>query len=1089
MSDATLTSSNNNNSNDKINKADSLNTTPRKAGDGPLSGSGCLSPSDGLFAAFPIQSLAAKPEAHGTSRRASSVSFNVHDPTSNPSGAVRGGDISPGARNLESPSNGGGHSHHNNPYRSARDAFYHHFEVDPKTCSSPNSPNPKGAPRDAAGSSTDVVRCHQLASVALGLSYLLAELEHTKGKFPNLRVTHEDIITTLRLPLSYTSHNHITFHELFAITEAFVKADVRFRDYVVKATTFDTKRAESTPAQTIVEEETSRRTSVLTATELRSVISDDGLCFDRVRIACYDGEIVSSEHVIEVEEGELDKNELLSNVLGDGVRVVSGDDKELRRRPQTHSACAVIADIHRTLNSVQLLPIVSVEPLKTRRLDVPLKTLLDALCVRNPDSLRAQGLIEIVKRGSCADKSAEGVLGISLGVIGEAGITKLLASDAATQDREVTSFDNIFGFEWQDNVSVSATNSLLAHCDYTVAGHILCTATAMHLLNPKRFPAIGVNSLVSELKLMTNQIILGSTVHPQQWYPYLQYAAEKNDVATAYVPFARQSKKPGSAPFVSVGTLLSIIKSSTGGAARGKVLLMVAFDGNKGRQTVNYTPPGDTDISYAIIAGFDEESESVLMLDCDVKRNAVHWVTTVDSLHCAMIDNGMFLLADKTEDGSLEALNELLPELDAFTKQLQRIPAYLPCSKQTFGPAESAGCATPLALLTVAAARLGVDASVDDFVVNSPCHVSHLLFPHISLFDLARLFNTLCRSRSLPLHATAVSLGTDRAMHRKSSLPSFAATLKSLVEDETCQVLVNFSRYLLPYAPSTAGMACPNYALVLAMPTSDTVVLCDTNKSAQERRFQVSVSELFKACEDMCPLSRRAKGYLVVSKEASAKIESDKQSTAVLGDLHFKTLHAHAFRPSGSPQLQAVAMAFTALGFPSDATAIFHSALEKGGERLTGILLPLSGLRRRFTVAAIVEVASVYAKECLGAALEVSTVAGSSRSGHTTRDDIKTLLSSPRAADEVVVCVYDVRNAYDVPLEFVSAGVVAGVTEATGEGTEPELTVINAEPSSWGEFWRSPLHFAVECIQRDPDDSEREKYGVLRVRRSSAQKK
>jgi hypothetical protein len=1113
---------------------DSLTTTPRANSVQKQESGVITSPSDGAnpFASFPIQQLGnAAPPPHG-GRRASSVSFGASgDAAAGASeGAgcvgVRKGDVSPpGGNLLPSPHSHSSHATKSNVYRVARDAYYHHFEIDSSSSSSSSSssaassevpsPTKSGIVRDASGNATETVRCHQLAVASLALSYLQADLEQTKGKFPSLRVTHEDIISTLKLPLSTLAHSHFTFHELHSIIASFIAADDRFKDlYEVRAITFDTKRADIAAALTLIEEETGRRASALTATELRTTISDDGLSFHRVKIACFDLETVTSENVIEMDSIDEVDNALITSVISEGVREVGAE--EFRRRPATHSGCAVIADIHRTKNNIQLLTASSVEPLKMKRTDVPLKIFHDALSVRNPASHRAQGIIEIWRKDAVVDKSAEGTMGISIG-IGMDALTKVLATSVVV-DMDYTAKDvrNVFG-NWRRGVAWVDPRTCPLECyDYTIANYLLATATMLHLLNPQRTPSIDVNTLVTELKLPANQILLGRTLHAQQWFAMMQCLAESRNCLAEYIPFVRQVKKTGSTPYVSIEALSNLIQAVVSrtvdttseetdeekknksdeerieSASRGLAML-VSFNGNKARQALNYVAPGENPISYAVIAGYDEENQLVLLIDCDTKRNELHWACTLDNLHSALVDHGIIILADAAKANSAETLKEILPELDAFTRAAKRIPKYVPTDLLSLGAAEALSSGTPLSLCALASTRLGAPTTLDDMIADLPCNISHALFPFMTLFDVARLFNTLSAKRGLGVIATATSLSLDRAMHRKVSHTAFATRLKAMLDDGH-QVIVYYSRFLLTQAPPISeSMQCPNYALVLAMPTADTVVLADTNPCQESSKFQVSVNELFKACEDVCQVSRRQKGFLCLAKDESAAATYKRANYGPFEGLHLRTLTSHAFRAVGSPQLQALAMGFTALGFPTQASQIFYCGVEHGGDAVSQQLLPMSGLRKRLTIDGLVEAANVYIKHQLSGAAEASKPAGSARNGQLTRDDAVELLKKsklPRAAandeksgkntGEVVVCVYDVRNAYDVPLEFVSAGVVAGADDA-----QEDVVIVEAEPSSWGEFFRAPAATAAECILRDPDDADRNKFGFVVLRKAS----
>lgn len=1104
-------------------KQDSLCTTPHNNTTKPASGSGVTSPSDGAnpFASFPLQQLSAAPASNnGGGRRASSVSFGGGvDLTAALETSTRksGGDISPTgvASALMPPSHAHtSHATKNNVYRAARDAYYHHFEESSggssMECATPKStPSKNGTVRDASGNATENVRCHQLAVASLALSYLLADLEQTKGKFPSLRVTHEDIISALKLPLSYLAHSHLTFHELHAIVSAFVAADDRFKEYQVRAISFDTKRADMAAALTLIEEETGRRASALSPTELRTTISDDGLSFHRVKIACFDSETVAAENVIEIDSSEM--SELLCSIMTEGVREVDAKDgeEEYRRRPATRSGCAVIADIHKAKNSIQLLSATSVEPLKMKRSDVPLKIFHDALSVRNPASHRAQGIIEIWKKDTSAAAEKEGATtGISIG-IGAETMTKVLATSSVDTELTASDIRNVFGQRWYQGTSWTDPRTCpLEYHDYTISINLLCTAVAFHLINPTRTPSIDVNAIVSELKLPANQILLGRTLHCQQWFAMVQCLAEHRNCTAEYIPFARLVKKTGATPFVSVETLSTLVenvvsrtKSVVGGeggeTSRGLVM-MVSFNGNKARQSLNYVAPGENPISYAIVAGYDEENQLVLLADCDTKRNELHWACSLDNLHSALVDHGIIIIADGPE--AAETLKDIQPNLDDFTRAAKRVPKYIPTQIQSLGAAEALSSGTPLALCAVASTRLGAAISLDDFTMDLPCNISHALFPYMTLFDLARLFNNLSARRGLKIIASATSLSTDRAMHRKISQVAFTAKLKAMVEDDAQQVIVYYSRFLLSNAPPLAAESshqCPNYALVLGMPNEETVLLADTNPCQENSKFQVHVNELFRACEDVCQVSRRPKGFLCLKKDTSGLEMYSRANHGAFRDLHLRTLTSHAFRPVGAPQLQALAMGFTALGFPTQASKIFYCGVEHGGEVLTNQLLPMSGLRKRLTIDALIALGSTYAEKVLDGSVELSRPPGSSRGGQLTKDDVRELLLSKSESlsgsekdekssvlQEVLVCVYDVRNAYDVPLEFVSAGVFAGVDSST-----KDAVFVEAEPSSWGEHFVAPPAIAAECMLRDPDDSDWAKFGLVLLKLANKEKK
>jgi hypothetical protein len=515
--------------------------------------------------------------------------------------------------------------------------------------------------------------------------------------------------------------------------------------------------------------------------------------------------------------------------------------------------------------------------------------------------------------------------------------------------------------------------------------------------------------------------------------------------------------------------------------AKPRVVMLCCHDPNVLFSTVNITGESPT---WSIFNGYSEISHAVQLLDTSPQTFGRSNYVALEDLHTALIGNGVILIGAEGVDVEDLIPSSSDPIVQAYTDEFR---SYAPHPKTTslkhlWIPTRQH---VPLAVAALAISELGIPTTLGDFLRWAPSDPSHILTTDISMQDFARVINCYLKGQD---DIAAHCFFPTQSFSRFASV-AFVSTIKTALQEGN-QVVVNYTRRMIPSAPpqlesSNYDGGQGDFALICGFVDGkeSQFLLVDANPESCHRSWAVDTIDVFKASQDVCPISRRHRGLVLVGKNRKVAnlfkplhFRSGPDGQGWPTD-HFLVPMNHPFRPTLFPLCFAYAMALSAFGIAVTAEDILYGAFAKG-DTLKGMedsqvasQNPVGddsdGPSNRFCNGRANRLLGQGRRLIdldSGLLLLQQFLANYETPGKVVtarKVEWSMVQLKPRTKDRLYVAFYDVHKVHSAPHSYTGVGIPFllpddddGPVEAKSvEDEGPRIAFVDAEASTWGAVW------------------------------------
>lgn len=880
---------------------------------------------------------------------------------------------------------------------------------------------------------TDLMQCGHFGAAAVALSYLLGGDRTCKDR--RRRVTVEDIFFAAQIPLHmlHTGAPHLPI--MADIIREFLDVDNRFKDEY----SLEEMHLDVSPTMGQVElgpNEVGDRQTRMQLPEFQRLITQD--CEEEthvVRIVNYDPYILEQEMLVDAYEDEDELNSpLATSVLGPTPRHI-----ERHHAPHNDGAYAVVVDVR---NAVQLMVTIAEgvvnDSLHVTLREVPVASLFKAM-MTSEEGHRARGFIRIFKKD---------------------------VNPAFTTD-EIAMFwtpelcsGKVLGTTMQGTHALAVSHH--------ISPHIVAVAWAMHLLAGVRPGTHGygnglpVSDIVRTMQL-PSEVFLDGVLPLEQVYNYSKEYVQrtKRDIAVDLYPVLTKISREDAVPTISVfdleSILIDVMKANSDPEC--PMCVMVIMYNACVAHNVLYIVDAP---QWCVLAGYDQETQTALLIDAHPKVFSRTWSCPLDRLHKSMTGSGYIIFSKRCgEENRLPsqrhvgAPQSIAPMVEMRLELVERqheLSGTWEGTKATAKPFTYPSLPVMPTMIAIACSQLGIPTTVDDVIHRLPFEISALVIRVMTLESLHVCLTQYLEVAGLAqqVHVTTYHGETDADGALKFQL-NVLEQLLELALDADHVVLLHFdpSRLLVNGASHPFG----SLGMVVGYDKAlNSVRISDVNPNSYMRTWTAPLFDVYDAIMDSEQTRKhRTRGALLLSRGA-ARTAVHRTSVPSFDPGQSRPFRLdslpvqNVFHVSPSPHFQGMSFAFAQLGFFYSPEEIFYEAYLKtmDDQRRRGsqafawrdVDVSLSVINKKIDAA-------FMARVCLKFLESRNAHRGSSSNGGATVtveqiDDVDTeeeldelLEQASQSPETVLLLNYDVLQTHHLPNLGRSVALVKSYDVAT----------------------------------------------------------
>lgn len=872
----------------------------------------------------------------------------------------------------------------------------------------------------------DLMQCNHFGAAAAGLSYLLGGDKDCKDR--RRRVTLEDIFFATQLPLHMLHSGPPHLPIMADIIRDFLDVDNRFKgDYSLEELHLDVS-----PTMGQVElgpNEVGDRQTRMQLPEFQRLITQD--CEEEtqaIRIVNYDPYVLEQAMLVDAYEDEDELNSpLATSVLGPNPHHL-----ERQYSPRNDGAYAVIVDVR---NAVQLMVTIAEgvvnDTLHVKLKEVPAASLFKAMMIAE-EGHRARGFIRVFK--------------------------KEINPEFTTDEIKMFWTPELSSGKVLGTTQMGTQSMAISH---HISPHIVAVAWAMHLLGGVRPGTHGygnglpVSDIIRTMKLPA-EVFLDGVLPLEQVY---EYAADylkrsKREMEVHLYPVLTKISREDAVPTISVFDLESIlidVKDANSDSEAPEHVMVIMYNACVAHNVLYIVD----EPQWCILAGYDQETQTAVLIDAHPKTFSRTWSCPLDRLHKSMTGNG-YLVFSKSGDGEaavprrVGAPKTLAPmvesRLELVERQHELAGAWAKTAKaSTTAPSLLTQPFTfpslPVmpTMVAMTCTRLGVPTTFDDVVQRLPFEISALVIRshtleslHVCLTQYLQVANLLENMEVTAYHGESNADGT-----LKIQFPQLEQLIQTSL-DGNHVLLLHFdpSRLLVNGAMHPFG----SLGMVVGYDEElGSVRVLDTNPNSFLREWSAPLLEVYESVLDNeATRKHRTRGVLLISRVAEG---SKTHVFAADRERHFQLALLpvqNVFLVSPSPHFQCLSFAFSQMGYFFSPEEIFYEAYLKtmDDQRRRGsqafawrdVEVSLSVINKKIDASFMAEVCRKFLESRNPHQTGISTcVSVQVLDDVDVDEELDELLEKSTQSTETVLLVnYDVQRTHQIPNLGRSVALVKG---------------------------------------------------------------
>ncbi|RNE97646.1 hypothetical protein TraAM80_09208 [Trypanosoma rangeli] len=767
---------------------------------------------------------------------------------------------------------------------------------------------------------TNLMECSHFGAAAVALSYLLGGEKGCKDR--KKRVTVEDIFFAAHVPLHYLHGGVQGLPVMSDIIRDFIGVDNRFKnDYGLSAMHLDIS-----PALGQVElgnNDVGDRQRRMQLPEFSKVITHD--CEEEtqvIRIVNYDPYVLEQETLVDAFDDEDEEHSALA-----ASALVNARPAVHCYPPNNSGAYAVIVDVR---NVVQLMVTLAEgvvgESLHVTLMEVPAAALYKAMTVVK-DGCRARGFIRIFRK-DC--------------------VPVMMHDEVPLMFTPELSSGKVIGSTLQGiHASVVSTH---------ISPHIAAVSWAMHLLGGVRPNSHGygnglpVSDIIRKMCFPADVLIDGSLPLGEVFRYARKYVRITNlNYNVSVCPVLTKISRDNAVPTISIFELESIIidvKDANEDPEVPEHIMAIMYNANVAHNVlhISHFP------QWCLLAGYDVETQMVLLIDAHPKTFMQTWTCPLDRLHKAMTSNGYIIFSKSREVASRNKSSEsstcggsqllgFVPE-PSLVGAPRRIASTVQNRLELLHEQETLGGehtevvktfhfpSLPLSstMMALALTKLGIFTTFEDVVMTLPFEISSLMLRYFTVESLAVCLTTYTAAVGLSMEVQTYH--TDRCRSGAPRLPwdDFKQLVVESVDNPNRVLFVLFNKEKI----EIFGVAHPfgSTGIVIGYnPSTESVTVMDSNPHSYFRTWPVPLRTLHDVLLEEDAKHRRSGCITLTRCEGGCESRFPLKYTRDF-PLHILPVQ-NIFHVSPSPHFQALSMAFAQLGFFYSPEEIFYEAYLK----------------------------------------------------------------------------------------------------------------------------------------------------------------
>ncbi|KAH9588664.1 hypothetical protein LSM04_005783 [Trypanosoma melophagium] len=762
--------------------------------------------------------------------------------------------------------------------------------------------------------------CSDFGTTAVALSYLLGGERGCKDR--KKRVTVEDIFFAAHVPLHYLHGGILSLPVMTDIIREFIDVDNRFKDeYGLSVMHLDIS-----PTLGQVElggNEVGDRQTRMQLPEFTKAITHD--CEEEtqvVRIVNYDPYVLEQETIVDAFEDEDESGSALTASV-----LVSPQHRPRRYAKNNNGAYAVIVDVRYVVQlMVTLAEGIVGSDISVRIVEVPAAALFKAMTVAK-EGERARGFIRVFRKDSVPVMTHDEV--------------QIMFSP------ELSSGKVIGSILQGTHASVISTH---------ISPHIVAVGWAMHLLGGVRPNAHGygnglpVSEIIRKMHFPAEVFVDGSLPLEEVFKYAREYVHVTNrNYNLAVYPVLTKISREDAVPTISVFDLESIIidvKNANEDPEVPEHIMVIMYNANVAHNVLYIT----TQPQWCILAGYDEETQTALLIDAHPKTFLKTWTCPLDRLHKALTSNGYIIFSKSREaasrhksgDSSTCGSSQLLGYKSdpALVGAPRRIASTVQNRLELLHEQETLDVTTidvvktftfpslPLSatMIALALTKLGVPTTFEDVFMALPFETSALMLRYFTLESVAVCLTTYLKGVGLAMDVETYH--TDKCNGGRPRLPW--EDFKKLIEEGSRN---SDKAFIMLYSPDNIEVFGDSHPfgstglLVGYCARTESVTIMDTNPHGYFRTWPVPLQSLYRALHDKDWRHRRSGCIVLTRRTTPIELQFPPEYTREMY-LHIVPVQ-NIFHVSPSPHFQALSSAFAQLGFFYSPEEIFYEAYLK----------------------------------------------------------------------------------------------------------------------------------------------------------------
>ncbi|RNF21320.1 hypothetical protein TcG_02971 [Trypanosoma cruzi] len=765
-----------------------------------------------------------------------------------------------------------------------------------------------------------LMECSHFGATAVALSYLLGGEKGCKDR--KKRVTVEDIFFAAHVPLHYLHGGVQGLPVMSDIIRDFISVDNRFKnEYGLSVMHFDIS-----PTLGQVElgnNDVGDRQRRMQLPEFSKVITHD--CEEEtqlIRIVSYDPYVLQQETLVDAFDDEDEGH----SALAASALINARHAAPLYGR-NNRGAYAVIVDVR---NVVQLMVTLAEgvvgESLHVKLMEVSAAALYKAMTIANSGG-RSRGFIRIFRKDSVP-------------VMTNDEVQSMFAPELSS--------GKVIGSTLQGiHASVVSTH---------ISPHIVAVAWAMHLLGGVRPNSHGygnglpVSDIIRQMRFPADVFIDGSLPLGEVFRYAREYVRITNrNYNVAVYPVLTKISRDDAVPTISVFELESIIidvQNANEDPEAPEHVVAIMYNANVAHNVLNISK----DPQWCLLAGYDLETQMVLLIDAHSKKFMQTWTCPLDRLHKAMTSNGYIIFSKSREAASRNKSSEsstcggsqvlgFVPE-PALVGAPRRIASTVQSRLELLQEQESLGGgrtevvktfhfpSLPLSstMIALALTKLGVPTTFEDVIMALPFEISSLMLRYFTVESLA-----VCLTTYIATVGLSMDVQTYHTDHRCGGDPrilweDFRNLVVESVKNTNRVLFVLFNKEKIEIFGASHPFGSTGIVVDYNSAT-ESLTMMDSNPNSYFRTWPVSLKTLYEVLLDEDAKHRRSGCVTLTLREGRCKSCFPLQYTREF-PLHILPVQ-NIFHVSPSPHFQALSFAFAQLGFFYSPEEIFYEAYLK----------------------------------------------------------------------------------------------------------------------------------------------------------------